>query len=220
MKSGAATVLVFFLVCGAVVCAIYLASGASGTSGTAQDSKDAEVRRPTAAAAPISPADPDAARVVAALAEPTNSDTAVSVLNGEAEKLASAANGQKQDVSLEQKYAGATYAQLHGAKAILAERRDFERDRISKELIAANRLTEVAPSPSDGLVHVMSGNLDGSPVSTVWTFEPVDGVSVSKAATISGEEFPEYRALELEVWWLECKVHKLKKENPRVMMED
>src|SRR5690349_14836651 len=101
----------------------------------------------------------------------------------------------------EKKYAGSTLEQLIAAKSVLEDRRDVDRDRILKELIAANRLVEV-PVDADGK-RSLKGNKDGSPTSFTQTFDLVDGVTVSKAAVIKGEEYPEYRALELEVWWLE-----------------
>lgn len=127
-----------------------------------------------------------------------------------AEKPGSAKSAESHNQALEQKYAGATLDQLLAAESVLEERRNVDRDRILKELVDANRLVELPRAP-DGLASV-PGNKDGSPVSSIMTWEQVDGVTVAKAAVISGEEFPEYRALELEVWWLQCKVHALKKE--------
>ncbi|MBK8178528.1 MAG: hypothetical protein IPK67_06480 [Planctomycetes bacterium] len=161
-----------------------------------------------------SPRSDDIPRVVVQMPEPPGefAGAGVSALANAAEKLATAKVYEQDSRTLDQKYDGATLGQLMAAKCLLEERRDSDRDRIGKELIAAGRLSEVIPN-SAGQAAIIAGAKDGSPVSTIQTFDFVDGVSVVKAAVISGEEFPDYRALELEVWWLDCKIHTLKKKS-------
>lgn len=141
---------------------------------------------------------------------PEFASSGVAALSDAAERLAAVKVYEQDTRTFEQKYAGATIGQLVAAKCLLEERRDLDRERIGRELIADNRLVEV-PTNAAGDSPAIPGNKDGSPVSCIQTFEVVDGVQVVKAAVISGDEFPDYRAIELEVWWLECRVHALKK---------
>lgn len=115
------------------------------------------------------------------------------------------------DRTLDQKYAGASLGQLLAAQFLLTEQRDHERDRIGAELIAKDRLIRITRQTGGDEPSPQPSSADGSPLSTVQVFEVVDGHAVEKAVTISGDEFPDYRALELEVWWIQCKVHDLKK---------
>lgn len=135
-----------------------------------------------------------------------------SALTAAADEPTSAKVDERDSRTLDEKYAGATLGQLMAAKCLLEERQTVERDVIARELMAAGKLTEVPQNPDGGHV-VMKGSSDGSPVSTVSAWKLVDGVNVVSAAVINGEEYPDYRALELEVWWLEGKIRKLKKSS-------
>lgn len=136
---------------------------------------------------------------------------AVRALGQATAALESAKVYERDDRTLEQKYAGASLGQLLAAESLLAESRDRERGRIGAELIANNKLTIVTRAVGGDSPTPQSSNADGSPVTSIQVFETVNGNVVEKAAVVSGEEYPDYRALELEVWWLQCKVHELKK---------
>jgi hypothetical protein len=109
--------------------------------------------------------------------------------------------------TLDEKYAGASFEQLLGAESVLKDRVDTERGRIGKELIANNRLTLVTPQTEDGAGDSRSANADGSPTSCVFK---VDEHGVGWKATITREEYPDFKAMESEWWWVACKVHSIK----------
>lgn len=135
---------------------------------------------------------------------------AVGTLQEAALELESARVFEQDDRTVADKYAGASLPQLMAALSLLSERRDAERARIGQQLIDAGRL-ELVTGGGEGGPATRSANPDGSPVTSVDRYELVDGVAVTKSAVITAEEFPDYRALELEVWWLQCRVHALKK---------
>lgn len=143
--------------------------------------------------------------------EPVAGD-AVKTLEKAALELEAAKVFEQDDRTVADKYAGASLPQLLAALALLSERRDAERERIGKQLIDAGRLVLVTDR-EDGAPSTRGPNPDGSPITSVDRFEVVDGVAVHKSVTITGQEFPEYRALELEAWWLQCRVHTLKQSS-------
>jgi len=108
-------------------------------------------------------------------------------------------------VLLDQKYAGASLDELIVAESRLTDKRKSELERICKLLLANDRLTPTAPQSSNDAADSKTPS-DGRPASFVSQFGP-DG---SKSVRITREEFPEYTALEVEVWWLHNKVRKLK----------
>lgn len=136
----------------------------------------------------------------------TERGSAVAVLETVARELETRRVFEQDDRTLEQKYAGATRGQLLAAASLLEERRNSERGRIAKEIIAGNRLSVTTLQRDGSGSPPLASGPDGRPVSMVQIFDSVDGVPVVKTAIISGEEYPDYRALELEVWWLHSKL--------------
>ncbi len=182
------------------------------TAKAANESRDVPTFGTGAKSELLSPATAGPSRAAVQEPEPINVQPPVSEPSPTdmADKPTPAKPAENGDQSLEQKYAGATLGQLLEAESVLGERRDVDRDRILKELVDANRLVEL-PRAADGTAS-LPGNKDGSPFSFIMRSEHVNGVNVTKAAVITGEEFPDFRALELEVWWLRNKVHAVKKQ--------
>lgn len=107
----------------------------------------------------------------------------------------------------EQKYAGASFEQILVAESDLKGQVDVERERIGKELLDKNRLTLVTRESQAAEDPRGSARADGGFSSCVCR---IDERGAWKA-TITREEFPEFKAKEAEWWWLACKVHDLKK---------
>ncbi|MFO1009462.1 MAG: hypothetical protein U1F29_05310 [Planctomycetota bacterium] len=139
---------------------------------------------------------------------------AVAALEAAARVLESERVFEQDDRTLESKYAGATRGQLLAAASLLEEKRDCERQRIAKEMLANDRLITTNLQRDESTVPTLKSGADGSPVSTVvQVFDVENGAPVMRSATISAAEYPDYRALELEVWWLHSKLLDEKESN-------
>ncbi len=102
-----------------------------------------------------------------------------------------------------EKYRGAKMADLVVARYDLELRRDTERDRIFKELLDRDELEVVKPGETVGT------RPGGSPVVSA-TFKQerlADRTTIWKQKVIEPEKYPEFHALEMETWWVECEVH-------------
>jgi hypothetical protein len=134
--------------------------------------------------------------------------SATQLLQRTAADLENARVYEQDDRTLEQKYAGASNAELLAAWVLLKDRRQRECERIGQLLIKADRLTVSIPGqtpegPTTATV--------GGPLSFIHTIEGSSEGAIVKGAHINGDEFPDYRALELEVFWLEQRTATIRK---------
>jgi hypothetical protein len=111
------------------------------------------------------------------------------------------------DACFRKKYDGLNAAQLKVAFSAVEGRRNSERKRIVDERMRAGQFEEhFLPQ---GEKFPIASSKDGTPVSFGFVSDALDGYQLLKTTSISAEEYPEFRVLELEGWWLHNQLHKV-----------
>lgn len=106
-----------------------------------------------------------------------------------------------QDDSFAAKYRDATSDQLQAALVIVRRQQEQERASIVKERMTRGLYTESVVAAGEETPSARTSPGSG-PVSFGFETEQGNGYTKTKTTIINGDEYPEYRSVELELWWL------------------
>ena len=112
------------------------------------------------------------------------------------------------EVEFLEKYKDCSMEQMRCAMLMLDRRETLERSKIVEQRLRDGVFTTQVV-PDGGRLPGPIGSSDGLPVAVGWQAEPSDGFVTYKVTQIPPEEYPDYRDLQVEAWWLATHLRRL-----------